>query len=94
MPPTGVHLSPNARRPASPEDGIVTLEQVPPYMLIRRAAEVTGYSVRAIELKIAGGVWREGLEWVKAPDGHRMISTEGYRKWVEQGGRATPASRR
>ena len=55
-----------------------------PYVLIPKAAELTGYSPRAIELKIKRGIWREGLEWRKAPDGHRMISLEGVKRWVEQ----------
>lgn len=54
------------------------------YVLIPKAAELTGYSRRAIEMKIARGQWREGIEWRKAPDGHRMISLEGVRRWVEQ----------
>jgi hypothetical protein len=52
-----------------------------------KAAELTGYTRRAIELKIARGQWREGLEWIKAPDGHRLISIEGFRRWAEQGKR-------
>jgi hypothetical protein len=54
-----------------------------PYVLIPKAAEFTGYSRRAIELKIARGVWVEGEVWRKAPDGHRQSSMEGYRRWVE-----------
>lgn len=54
------------------------------YVLIPRAAELTGYSPRAIELKIKRGIWREGLEWRKAPDGRRMINLPGVQRWVEQ----------
>lgn len=54
-----------------------------PYVLIPKAAELTGYTARAIELKIARGIWVEGEVWRKAPDGHRVISLEGYRRWVE-----------
>jgi hypothetical protein len=61
------------------------MSQVAEYVLIPKAAEMIGYSRRAIELKIARGQWREGLEWRKAPDGHRMINLEGVKKWVEQG---------
>ena len=57
----------------------------PRYVLIAKAAELTGYSKRAIEEKIAKGVWREGLEWCKAPDGHRTIDLLGYERWVEEG---------
>ncbi len=56
-----------------------------PHVLVPRYAELTGYTVRAIEEKIAKGVWRQGVEWFKAPDGHRLISIEGVAKWVEQG---------
>jgi hypothetical protein len=55
------------------------------YVLIEKAAELTGYSRSAIEAKIARGQWMEGREWVKAPDGHRMISLSGYNAWVERG---------
>ena len=54
----------------------------PRYVLIPKAAELTGYSKRAIELKIARGIWREGIEWCKAPDGHRMIDLRAYERWV------------
>lgn len=56
-----------------------------PYVLIDKFTELSGYSRRAVELKISRGVWLEGREWVKAPDGHRMISLRGYAQWVEQG---------
>lgn len=59
-----------------------------PYVLIKRAAELTGYTPRAIEEKIAKGVWLEGREWIKAPDGRRLISMEGFARWVERGQRA------
>lgn len=55
----------------------------PAYVLIPKAAELTGYTRRAIEDKIAKGVWVEGREWIKAPDGHRLISIKGYQSWVE-----------
>lgn len=62
------------------------------YVLISRASELTGYTERAIVEKIKRGVWLEGREWVKAPDGHRMISMKGFAQWVESGGRP-PRSR-
>jgi hypothetical protein len=65
----------------------VTMQTTPvhvPYVLIDKAAELIGYSRSAIETKIARGQWVEGREWVKAPDGHRMISLKGFAQWVEQ----------
>ena len=53
------------------------------FVLIPKAAELTGLTRRAIELKIARGQWREGLEWMKGPDGHRYIDLRGYERWVE-----------
>lgn len=29
------------------------------------------------------GIWVEGREFRKAPDGHIMIDLEGYTRWVE-----------
>lgn len=53
------------------------------YVTIEVAATITGYSEKAIEHKIANGVWIEGREWRKAPDGRRLIDREGYQRWVE-----------
>jgi hypothetical protein len=55
-----------------------------PYVTIPLAAAMSGYSVKAIERKIERGDWIEGREWIKGPDGRRLISTEGYRKWAER----------
>lgn len=56
-----------------------------PYVRIRLAAAKTGYSEKAIRRKIESGVWIEGREYRKAPDGSILISMEGYAQWVEQG---------
>jgi len=61
------------------------IEQAAPYVVIEKAAQITGYSKRAIEAKIERGVWLEGTVWVHAPDGRRLISLKGYEQWVEQG---------
>ena len=55
------------------------------YVTIRRFAEATGYTENAIRTKIRDGVWREGQEWVKAPDGRNLIDIEGYNAWVVSG---------
>ena len=52
------------------------------FVLIPKAAKLTGYSRRAIELKIARGQWREGIEWREAPVGHRMIDLPVVERWV------------
>lgn len=55
------------------------------YVLIDKASELTGYTVRAIEQKIDSGVWREGEVWTRGPDGRRFVIMSGYHKWVEMG---------
>lgn len=52
------------------------------YVLINRAAELTGYSVRAIQSKIYSCIWLEGVHYIKAPDGRVFIDTEEVEKWI------------
>ena len=56
-----------------------------PFVLIAKAAELTGYTVKAIEHKIEKGQWIEGREYVVAPDGRRHVSMKGYEQWVLRG---------
>ena len=42
----------------------------------------TGYSEKAVARKIEDGVWVEGREYVRAPDGRLLIDTEGFNKWA------------
>lgn len=55
-----------------------------PYVQIPLFCQLTGYTPKAVERKIESGVWVEGREWRKASDGHRLISMEGYKRWVEK----------
>jgi hypothetical protein len=55
------------------------------YVTIPVAAAMTGYSAKAIRRKIEAGVWLEGREFRRAPDGHVLISVRGYESWVERG---------
>lgn len=57
-------------------------------VLIPKAAERLGYSPKAIERKIERGIWREGLEWLRAPDGRRVIDMRAVLRWMASGGRA------
>jgi hypothetical protein len=54
------------------------------YVKPLKFAELTGYSVKAVQRKIETGAWREGHEYRKAPDGKRLIDLIGYEKWVER----------
>lgn len=53
------------------------------YILIRRFCELTGYTVKAVEGKIASGAWIEGREYRRAPDGRILIDLQGFEKWAE-----------
>ncbi len=64
------------------------------YVRIPKAAELTGYTAKAIEHKIDSGVWAYGEVWTYAPDGHRVVIMGGYRKWVEMGRASPPVKRR
>lgn len=44
---------------------------------------LTGYTEKAVRRKIEEGVWIEGKQYVRAPDGHILVSMEGYYAWVE-----------
>jgi hypothetical protein len=58
------------------------------YVQLGRFAELTGFTLEAIELNIATGVWREGHEYRVAPDRQRLMDMDGYNCWVE--GRELP----
>ncbi|WP_230588671.1 hypothetical protein [Sphingobium yanoikuyae] len=62
------------------------------YVRVRKFAEISGYTEKAIYRKIEDGVWLAGKEFRRAPDGNICIDIEGYEKWVEAGRAA--ASRR
>lgn len=61
------------------------------YVLIPKFCAESGYTEKAVRLKIERGVWIEGRQWRKAPDGHVMIDIEGVERWVE--GQLEPSSR-
>lgn len=52
-------------------------------VLIKKFCELTGYTEKAVEMKIERGQWRIGQVLRKAPDGHIMIDMERYYAWVE-----------
>ena len=43
---------------------------------------ITGYTVEAIQTKIKRGVWLEGREFVRAPDGNILLDLQGYYLWA------------
>lgn len=54
------------------------------WVMLRRAAELTGYSEEAIRHKIKRKVWSEGRHWKRAPDGRIAVNLDEYERWVEQ----------
>ncbi|HEY9012047.1 MAG TPA: hypothetical protein VIN06_13610 [Devosia sp.] len=64
------------------------------YVVVSRAAELTGYTAKAIQRKIQDGVWPEGVVWKRAPDGRVLIDMDGYGRWVENGNPQEPGVRR
>lgn len=53
---------------------------LPRWLLINRAAELTGYSEDAIRHKVKNGTWAQGRIWRKAPDGRITINMTEYDK--------------
>lgn len=53
------------------------------WVLVRKFAELTGYSENAVRHKIKGGVWVEGRIWKKAPDGRVFVNVDEFERWVE-----------
>ncbi len=43
-----------------------------------------GYTKDAVERKIERQVWRKGIEYRTAPDGHRLLDVEAIERWAEQ----------
>jgi hypothetical protein len=55
------------------------------YVLLKTFEAHSGYSPKAVARKIEDGVWMEGREYRRAPDGHILVDLPGYEKWVERG---------
>ena len=54
-----------------------------PYVTIPLASSAIGLTEKAIRRKIEDGVWVEGREYRRAPDGHIFVSIKGVSSWVE-----------
>jgi len=58
---------------------------LPRYVRIKKFVELTGYTERAVRCKIHEGVWIEGRQYVRGPDGAILMDMEGYERWVVEG---------
>lgn len=54
------------------------------YVLIPAFCMLTGYTEKAVRRKLEEGVWIEGKQYRKAPDGRITMSLPEYYKWVEE----------
>lgn len=61
------------------------------FVVVKKFSEMTGYTPNAVHLKVRDGVWAEGLEYRRAPDGRILIDLEGFNRWVEAGKGAASA---
>jgi len=59
------------------------------WVLVKRFAEVTGYSENAVRHKVKNGTWVQGRIWRKAPDGRIFLNLAEFERWVESESRAT-----
>ena len=53
------------------------------WVLIKKLAELTGYTDDAIRAKIKRGVWRCDIHWKKAPDGRILFNLLAIKEWIE-----------
>ena len=68
--------------PVQVTPGIVA-RGIPRYVTLARFEALTGYTEKAAARKIETGVWLEGHEYRRAPDGRLLIDMEGFERWVE-----------
>lgn len=61
-------------------------EQIAParYVTVELASAIIGLSAGAIRKRIERGVWLEGKEYRRSPDGRLWIDTRGIELWIEQ----------
>ena len=52
------------------------------YIKLQLFESLSGYTPKAIRRKIEEGVWIEGREFKRAPDGHILVDLKGYEAWV------------
>ncbi len=57
------------------------------YVSIDLAAAMFGTTRSSIENRIGKGVWLEGRQYYRAPDGTRWIIVAGVNKWIASGQR-------
>jgi hypothetical protein len=56
-----------------------------PYQRISAFSQGSGLTEKAIRRKIEDGIWVEGREFIRAPDGCIYVSVKGFAAWMEKG---------
>ena len=56
---------------------------IPKWITVALAAELTGYSNKALNQKIDKGQLPYGVVWINAPDNRRMINLQHFMYWLE-----------
>lgn len=64
---------------------IVAVRPLAETATIALAAEALGLTEKAIRRKIEEGVWIEGRQYHRAPDGKIYVDIPGVTRWVRQG---------
>ena len=59
------------------------LTPLPKWLMAEHYADLHGTTKKAVERKCQDGVWREGVEWIIAPDGRRRINWRAVDLWIE-----------
>jgi hypothetical protein len=64
----------------------VNVTTVSPHRFVRLTVfeAITGTTARAAQEKIRTGIWIEGREYIRAPDGHIHIDMKGYDRWLQK----------
>jgi hypothetical protein len=53
------------------------------WVLIKKLADIFGYTKNAARAKIKNGVWLKGIHWTKAPDNRILFNIEAIQSWIE-----------
>lgn len=56
------------------------------FVTIELAEAVIGLTASAIRTKIGRGVWVEGRQYKRGPDGRVYVDLKGFEQWVAQEG--------
>jgi len=65
-------------------DNVDYMIPLPKWVKPSKYAEMSGYTVDAIDSKRRTGVWLEDIHWTKAPDGKIFINWRKCDEWIEE----------